>query len=68
MEDLELEALQEQGLNVCDCCGAIERSIDLFWSIDWDEHTPKQEKVLAYMRKNGFEAICEVCFHDKVEG
>ena len=42
--------------------------IDLFWDIHWDEHTPKQEKVLSYMRKNGYEAICEVCFHDKAEG
>lgn len=53
-----------QGLNQCDRCGAIHQSIDLFWNIEWDEHTARQDLVLECMDEVGYDAICEVCFYE----
>lgn len=62
IEPITDEQLNE-GLNQCDRCGAIHESIDLFWAIDWDEHTPRQAKVFAYMQ-SGLDAVCEACFYE----
>jgi hypothetical protein len=53
-----------EGLNQCDKCGAIEPSIDLFWAIEWDEHTPRQERALEHMHEARFDAICQHCFFE----
>lgn len=62
-EPITEEQLNE-GLNQCDRCGAIHPSIDLFWAIDWEEHTPRQAKVFNYMQHEGQDALCEVCFYE----
>jgi ribosomal protein S14 len=52
----------EQGLQQCDKCGAIHSSIDLFWNIDWDEHTERELVVIDCMDDQGFDAVCRGCF------
>lgn len=57
-----------QGLNQCDRCGTIEPSIELFWNIEWEEHTPRQLKVLESMQEAGLEAVCHHCFYEIAKG
>ena len=63
MEFLTDEQLM-QGLNQCDKCGEIDKSEELFWNMDWEEHTPRQLKVLDKMSKNDFQAVCTCCFYE----
>ena len=50
-------------LNSCDCCGKNEPSIELFWNIPFNEHTPNQLEVIQAMNSKGFEAVCFDCFY-----
>ena len=54
-------------LNTCDCCGKEEQSIDLFWNVHWEEHTPRQLSVLGKMQDEGYEAVCSDCFYELLE-
>ena len=56
-----------KGLNICDCCEAKEPSIDMFWNIHWEEHTPRQKTAIEFMNKNKYEAICQTCFDNCTE-
>lgn len=51
-------------MNTCDCCGKEEPSIDLFWNVHWEEHTPRQVSVLEKMQAKGYEAVCSDCFYE----
>ena len=56
-----------QGLQQCDKCGAIHPSVELFWNIDWDEHTERQMVVIDCMHEQGLDAICIDCFYKIIE-
>jgi hypothetical protein len=51
-----------QGLQTCDKCGSIHPSSDLFWNVDWDEHTEKQLAIIDCMDEQGLDAICSHCY------
>lgn len=55
-------------LNSCDCCEKLEPSIELFWNVAFNEHTPRQLKVIDEMNLKGFEAICFDCFYKLLGG
>jgi hypothetical protein len=56
-----------QGLQQCDKCGAIHPSVDLFWNVDWDEHTERELVVVDRMDDDGFDAVCRKCFDKIIE-
>ena len=57
----------EGGLNICDYCETKHPSIDMFWNVHWDEHTPRQQTAIQFMNKHGYEAICQTCFDNCTE-
>ena len=55
-----------QGITQCDCCEAKGPSIDMFWSTGECE-TDRQVAAMKFLEKNGYECICEDCFHNCTE-
>jgi hypothetical protein len=56
-----------QGLQQCDQCGAIHPNSDLFWNVDWEEHTERELVVIDRMDDDGLDAVCRKCFDQIIE-
>jgi hypothetical protein len=56
-----------QGLQQCDKCGSIHPNHELFWNVDWDEHTERELVVIDRMDDAGFDAVCRKCFDQIIE-
>jgi hypothetical protein len=56
-----------QGLQQCDRCGAIHKNEELFWNVDWDEHTERELVVIDHMDEQGFDGVCRSCFDKIIE-
>lgn len=52
----------------CDKCGAVHHSFELFWNIDWEEHTERELVAIDCMDEQGLEAVCRSCFDKLIEG
>lgn len=53
-----------KGITLCDCCETKAPSVDMFWDIDWEEHTDGQKKVINLMQRNGYDCVCQDCFEE----
>jgi hypothetical protein len=51
-----------QGLQDCDKCGSVHPNGELFYNIEWEEHTEKQLVIIDCMSDQGLDAICSHCY------